>query len=457
LCAVFLFTTAITANAGFLYVLNQQNAAANQIYCFRVTESSGSLDLVPGFPISSGGNGLTGTQSELMTMDTVNKRLYVINKGSNTVSAFTINIANGALTPMPFSPFTVVTNAVTIAVHPTGSPVVIGGNTGSPIAGTYFSDSYIITPTTATRATGSPFATGGVRPFSSAFSKDGDYFYTGGALSNSWAGFGADETSGVLAAVSGSPIAAGTTGVLGYATDTQGRIFTATRSDGGLRVYTTSAGTPTAVSGSPFATAMTALTEGELSPNEQFYVVVDSSGSEVGAYQITGVGAATSLSLVSGLVGTNGSTANSMAFNQTGTHFFVANSSTRNISRFTFNSGTGAISLIGVQVADSAGSSGFLAGTAYLAAAPPTAANVGVSGRVTTSEGRGISGVRVSISDARGDVRTALTNPFGYYRFDEVQTGATYLVNASAKGRRFGTQTVTVGDELTNLDITELP
>lgn len=455
LFAAFIIAGSFTnAHAGFLYVLNQINAGPNQIYCFRVTEATGSLDLVPGFPISSGGNGLTGTQSELLTIDKANNRLYVINKGSNTVSAFNINIATGALNPMPFSPFTVVTNAVSIAVHPSGSPVIIGGNTGTPLNGQYLADSYLVTNSAVTRAAGGPFNTGGVRPFSSAFSKDGSYFYYGGGISYYFTGFGVDAGTGALSTVPGVPLYADATNPLAFATDSLGRVFSATRGDGVLHAYTTSGGTPTQTL--TYSTGLTSITDGELSPNEAWYVVVDQSSSVVASYQVTGSGAGTGFAPQS-TVGTNGNTANGIVFNQTGSHIFAPNSSSRSIARFTFNQTTGAIALLGVTPQNSVGTAGFLAGVGYIAAAPPTAAGANVSGRVTNSDGRPIKGVRLTMSDAGGNTFTALTNPFGYFSFVEVRSGATYMVNASAKGQRFDTRVVTVGDDLTNLDITALP
>jgi hypothetical protein len=47
-----------------------------------------------------------------------------------------------------------------------------------------------------------------------------------------------------------------------------------------------------------------------------------------------------------------------------------------------------------------------------------------------------------------------VTSPFGYYRFDDVRTGATYIISASAKSYRFTPIVVNVTDELTGLDLT---
>jgi hypothetical protein len=89
----------------------------------------------------------------------------------------------------------------------------------------------------------------------------------------------------------------------------------------------------------------------------------------------------------------------------------------------------------------------------------PTAATVSVGGRVMTSDGQGIYKATVSIADTSGNIRTAVTNGFGYYRFDQIQVGETYFVSVEAKQHQFEipTRTVSVVDELTDVDFVALP
>jgi Tol biopolymer transport system component/uncharacterized protein YkvS len=88
-----------------------------------------------------------------------------------------------------------------------------------------------------------------------------------------------------------------------------------------------------------------------------------------------------------------------------------------------------------------------------------TAANVSVGGRVTTANGMGIRNVRVTLTDANGATRTAITNGFGFYRFDEVEVGQTYFVSVRSKRYQFSnpTQVISVSDEITDLTFTALP
>ena len=66
----------------------------------------------------------------------------------------------------------------------------------------------------------------------------------------------------------------------------------------------------------------------------------------------------------------------------------------------------------------------------------PTASSVTVAGRVTNGN-RGISQVRVSLTNQNGETRTILTNPMGYYRFADVPAGQTYTISAAAKRYTF--------------------
>ena len=81
----------------------------------------------------------------------------------------------------------------------------------------------------------------------------------------------------------------------------------------------------------------------------------------------------------------------------------------------------------------------------------PTASGAIVSGRVTNNN-RGISGVIISLTDGQGNNRTARTNQFGYFRFEEVEAGQTYIIEAHSKRFLFAPQVITLNENLTNLN-----
>ena len=97
--------------------------------------------------------------------------MYVVNEGSASLSVFVVG-AGGALTAAPFSPVALTGDLACVAANPANSNVVVGSNAG--LWG------LVITPTTATISAGSPVSTAGACPFSCAFSRDGNYAYTGG-------------------------------------------------------------------------------------------------------------------------------------------------------------------------------------------------------------------------------------------------------------------------------------
>lgn len=106
-----------------------------------------------------------------------------------------------------------------------------------------------------------------------------------------------------------------------------------------------------------------------------------------------------------------------------------------------------------VKATDTDGAAGAAQFT-MLVLAPPTAAQVSVSGRVTDAFGRSLARTTVVITDMSGTSRRALTNTFGYYRFDDIRAGETYIFNVMSKGYRFDPRVVNIGSDLADLDFT---
>jgi CSLREA domain-containing protein len=85
-------------------------------------------------------------------------------------------------------------------------------------------------------------------------------------------------------------------------------------------------------------------------------------------------------------------------------------------------------------------------------ASAPTAASVSVTGRILTSSGRGIANAVVAMTDPGGNTRFARTSTLGYYRFDDVQVGGTYIFTVSSKRYEFGATVRTITEETNNLN-----
>lgn len=81
-----------------------------------------------------------------------------------------------------------------------------------------------------------------------------------------------------------------------------------------------------------------------------------------------------------------------------------------------------------------------------------TAAGVTLSGRVVTPDGRGLRNATVAITDSVGRRRTVTTSSFGYYQFEDVESGGIYVVGVLAKRFRFASRVVHVTDSLADVD-----
>lgn len=88
-----------------------------------------------------------------------------------------------------------------------------------------------------------------------------------------------------------------------------------------------------------------------------------------------------------------------------------------------------------------------------------TSANVSVGGRVMRADGMGIAKTTVTITDSSGIARSVLTNPFGYYLFEEIAAGEAYTVSVSSKGNTFASPSriVSVSDTLSDVDFIANP
>ena len=90
----------------------------------------------------------------------------------------------------------------------------------------------------------------------------------------------------------------------------------------------------------------------------------------------------------------------------------------------------------------------------------PSAASSLISGRILAANGNGIRNVLISLTNAgSGEIRFARSSAFGYYRFEEVPVGESYILRVSAKRYVFtpDTRIVVLLDELTDVDFTALP
>jgi len=84
----------------------------------------------------------------------------------------------------------------------------------------------------------------------------------------------------------------------------------------------------------------------------------------------------------------------------------------------------------------------------------PSAAPVSVTGRITTANGNGIRNVRVTLTEESGAMHYALTGTFGYFTFENIESGQGVVLSVSAKRYTFSqpTRFISLDDNITDAD-----
>lgn len=86
-----------------------------------------------------------------------------------------------------------------------------------------------------------------------------------------------------------------------------------------------------------------------------------------------------------------------------------------------------------------------------------TAAEVSVSGRVTTSAGYGVRNATVVATDSDGAVWTAQTSSFGYYTLKGLGVGRTYVISVKSKSYVFSPKFINLDDAVDGVDFVANP
>lgn len=83
-----------------------------------------------------------------------------------------------------------------------------------------------------------------------------------------------------------------------------------------------------------------------------------------------------------------------------------------------------------------------------------TAAGVTAAGVVSDGGGRAVSRAIVQLIDQAGNTRTARTNSFGRFQFEDVPAGENYVINVFSKGLTFNSQIVNLTENAQDLNFT---
>lgn len=228
---------------GAIYVLNR---GSNSISGFSVTDTAGHLAEVPGSPFATQANPQAlivtsfGTSSANIT-----NFVYVANGTLGTISGFKIN-ADGSLTELAGSPFAAGTNISALAQRLGGGILLASDAGANKVLGFTFQDTGALTSFTGTGIAA------GTQPGRILFGF-GDFVYVANQGSNNVSAYQFNFAATTLTPISGSPFSAGANPVaLGFTLSNQLYVANAGSSDISAFTMDSNSGALTPISGSPF-------------------------------------------------------------------------------------------------------------------------------------------------------------------------------------------------------------
>jgi 6-phosphogluconolactonase (cycloisomerase 2 family) len=327
----FTFAIGVASGGAYAVTVSAQPTAPNQVCS-----------------VKSGSGTVSGTNVSTVTVVclTIGQFAYAANNVAGTISAYTINPSSGVLTSVG-APVPVGTAPAAVSLSPNGKFAYSAIASGTRIAG------YTINPTTGalTPITGSPFTTPFVQghPYPDiAVDPQSKFLYLASINDNNVAGFAIDSVTGVLTAVPGSPFPAGAGAGAIPAFSPNGKFLyvmnqnaTPTGSVSGYAVDPNT-GALAAIPGSPFAAGKTP-TWISFSPNGKFAYVSNSGSGNVSGYAVDAAGALTPLP---GSPFPADTYPADSTVDATGTHLYVPNRSANNISVFAIDA-AGVLSVVG--------------------------------------------------------------------------------------------------------------
>jgi 6-phosphogluconolactonase len=309
------------------------------------------LSLCWGVLLLGGGCGNSDGNSTAPPSTTTSHFAYVSNSDSSNITAYKVDSASGALTPVGGSPFGGVDAPLGLALNPSADLLAVGNLNGGKISVFRVNKTLgAITP-----VTGSPFpTTGGGFPARSLFHPSGKYLYTGLMLNatSDISGFAVDSATGVLSPLAGSPFPGqtfpGGGGVESLAVHPAGTFLYASGFFMGITGYAvdTASGDLTELSGSPFIPGGTFFNSTlVVHPSGKFLYMADSDVDGVRVFPIASDG-----SLGAEIAGSpfaSGTGAKDISLDPGGKFAYVINDGDTNVTAFSVNATSGEITLVG--------------------------------------------------------------------------------------------------------------
>lgn len=319
--ALGLALVATPLRAQFVYVASSSPVVfGNNVSAYSIG-SNGALIPVPGSPFAAGSIPFS------VAVDTTGSFAYVANYfNDNTLSAYRIG-SNGALTPVPGSPFAAKGGPFSVVVDPIGKFVYVANFGGNNVSGYSIGPNGALTP-----VPGSPFAVGD-GPVSVAVDPTGEFVYAANFYDFNVSAYRIGSNGG-LTPVPGSPFAAGN--ARSVTVDPTGEfVYVANVGGDNVSAYSIgSNGALTPIPGSPFAAGNFPVSVA-VDPTGKFVYVANDGGQNVSGYSIVSNGA---LTPVPGSPFAAGSAPDSVAVDPTGKFVYVANRGDATVSTYSIGS-----------------------------------------------------------------------------------------------------------------------
>jgi len=212
--AVSPFSLVIHPNGSFLYVAAREGKIAG----YHINPNNGALQPVPSSPFT------TQYRTRSLVVHSSGKYLYAVNAYANSISAFQINTKSGTLSPLPESPFVVADADIPLRslypladVHPDagGIPYYVAMHPSGRFlyvsnwgAGKISAFQINQLSGALTLLPGSPYDTG-LNPYALAIHPSGRFLYAGSWQTNSLWAYRIDSQTGVLTPLAQNSFATG--------------------------------------------------------------------------------------------------------------------------------------------------------------------------------------------------------------------------------------------------------
>lgn len=339
---------AVTPSGSWLYVVN---TGTSTLSGYSIDSSSGALTSIDTDAVTSGMQptiGSGGTTPVALVMHPTLSLLYVINSGSNTITAFSYNPSTGALTAVDVDSaagtqltFTVGTNPSELALERSGKFLYVANQNSNDVSAFRVDSTTGALTAAGTTPTG---AGSGLR--SVTVHPGGAYVYTAnGTTTGTVSIFSVNTTSGALTLVTGTPLST-VVNPRSLRADPSGKfLFVTSETEQVVQGYgvNTASGALTALGvtrtrNQPAALAMSTGT-GSLSPQAKHAYVVNSTGGQVRVYSVNTTSGALSFRSTA----STGSLPRSIAVDPFSRFAYVVNNPDDSLSGYSINDTTGSL------------------------------------------------------------------------------------------------------------------